>query len=101
KNPPAASSLNLEVRVILGILNFGEKAGIVRNPITRGTVGRLPVDQKTIYFEPDEWRAFIAAAESDPELGKAAPLWRLKLLTASRISEMIDLRWSDVDLERG
>jgi integrase len=50
---------------------------------------------------PDEWAAFLEAADSHPELRKAARLWRLKLLTASRISEMIDLRWSAVDFERG
>jgi integrase len=101
KRPPAMSSLNLELGLILAILNFGEKHGIVRNPITRGTVEKLPVEQKTVYFEPDEWHAFIEAADSDEELRQAAPLWRLKLLTASRISEMVGLRWNDVDLERG
>ena len=34
KKPPAPSSLNLELGLILAILNFGEKQGIVRNPIT-------------------------------------------------------------------
>ena len=101
EKPPAASTLNLELRVILAVLNFGERAGIVCNPISSGSVEQLPENQKTVYFEPEEWRAFIAAADSDPELGKAGPLWRFKLLTASRISEMIDLRWSDVDFERG
>lgn len=101
KKPPAKSTVNLEVRVIRGILNFGEEQGIVRNPIPPKRVKPYKLDPKTIYFQPEEWRAFIAAADSDPELREAAPLWRLKLLTASRISEMVDLRWSGVDLERG
>jgi integrase len=100
KRPPAMSSLNLELGLVLAILNFGEKAGIVRNPITRGTVEKLPVEQRTVYFEPDEWHAFIEAADSDEDLRQAVPLWRLKLLTASRICEMVELRWVDVDLER-
>ncbi|HQQ78864.1 MAG TPA: tyrosine-type recombinase/integrase, partial [Thermoanaerobaculia bacterium] len=49
---------------------------------------------------PDEWRAFIDAAEGDETLSAAAPLWRFKLLTASRISEMVGLRWSDISFER-
>jgi integrase len=101
KRPPARSTLNLELRLILWILNFGEKKSIVRNPIPRGTVGLDKLDPKTIYFQPDAWAAFLEAADSDPELRKAAQLWRLKLLTASRISEMIDLQWSAVDFERG
>jgi integrase len=100
KRPPAKSTVNLEVRVIRGILNFGEGKRIVRNPLLRSDVEPYPLTLKTVYFEPDEWRAFLAAADSDPELREAAPFWRLKLLTASRISEMIDLRWGAVDFER-
>lgn len=101
KKPPAKSTVNLEVRVIRGILNFGEKKRIVRNPILRDDVEPFKVVPKTTYFQPDEWRAFIAAADQDEELRAAAPLWRLKLLTASRIGEMVDLRWGAVDFERG
>jgi integrase len=98
---PAKSTLNLEVRVIRGILNFGAKKRIVRNPILPDDVQPFKVDPKTVYFQPAEWRAFLGAAEGDEELRVAAPLWRLKLLTASRIGEMVDLRWGAVDFERG
>lgn len=101
KKPPANSTVNLEVALVLAILNFGARKRIVHSPILRGDVEPLPVEQKTTYFQPDEWAAFLAAADADPELRDAAPLWRLKLLTASRISEMIDLRWGAVDLVRG
>jgi integrase len=101
EKPPAKSTLNLEMRLVRWILNFGEEQGIVRNPIPRKMVKPYKLNPKTIYFQPEEWRAFIAAADADPVLREAAPLWRLKLYTASRISEMIDLRWSAVDLVRG
>jgi integrase len=101
KKPPARASINYELALLRWILNFGEKKGIVRNPIPRGSVKPLQVDQKTVYFEPPEWKAFIEAADSDPDLREAAPLWRLKLLTASRIGEMTDLRWEAIDSERG
>lgn len=99
--PPARSTLNLELRLILWILNFGASKRIVSNPILRGDVKPFKIEEKTVYFQQKEWAAFIAAADSDPELREVAPVWRLMLLTACRISEMIDLRWSDVDLERG
>ncbi|HEX7600207.1 MAG TPA: site-specific integrase [Polyangiaceae bacterium] len=101
KKPPAPSSLNHEITVLRWILNFGEENGIVRNPIPRGRIKPLKYDLKTVYFQPEEWRAFIAAADSDEELRVAAPLWRLQLLTASRLGEIVDLRWSAVDFERG
>lgn len=99
--PPAKSTLNLEVRVVRGILNFGQKKRIVRNPILSDDIEPFKVEPKTVYFQPEEWRAFIAAAEADEELRVAAPLWRLKLLTASRIGEMVDLRWGAIDFEKG
>lgn len=101
KKPPAPSSLNQETNTLTEILNFGESSQIVKNPIPRGAVKPLAVDQQTAFFEPAEWSAFIAAAESDPELSDAVPLWRLKLLTASRISEMMGLTWGAIDFERG
>lgn len=101
KKPVAPSSLNQEINTLTEILNFGEASQIVRNPIPRGAVKPLRVDQEISYFEPAEWAAFIAAAESDPELSDAVPFWRLKLLTASRISEMMGLTWGAIDFERG
>lgn len=53
----AKATLNIELRIIQWILNFGEGQGIVRNPIPRGRVEPYKLDRKTIYFEPDEWRA--------------------------------------------
>jgi len=97
----AKGTVNLEVRVIRGVLNFGARKRIVNSPLLGGDVEPLPVEQKTTYFTPDEWKAFIDAAEADPVLIVAVPLWRMKLLTASRIGEMIGLRWSAVDFERG
>jgi integrase len=103
KKPPAYSTVNLEVAVIKAVLNFGAKKRIVANPILRDDITKLPVPKipKTIFFEQHEWAAFIEAADSDEELREAAPLWKLKLLTASRIGEMIGLRWSDVDFMHG
>lgn len=98
--PPARSSLNHELALIRWVLSWGAQKGIVRNPIPPRSIKALKVEQKTTYFSPTEWRAFIDAAEGDEKLRAAAPLWRLKLLTASRISEMVDLCWGDISYER-
>ena len=45
KKLPAPSSLNQEINTLTEILNFGEASQIVRNPIPRGAVKPLAVDQ--------------------------------------------------------
>jgi integrase len=44
----------------------------------------------------EQVRTLLAAAERH----RAGPLWVLALATGARQSELIGLRWSDVDLDR-
>lgn len=60
----------------------------------------LPTKPRSVFFEPEEWAAFIEAAGADDELRRTVPAFRLLLLTGSRIGEVAGLRWADVDLER-
>ncbi len=56
-------------------------------------VGRRAVSPLT----PEQARALLAAARSDP----LEAYWLLALTTAMRPSELLGLRWSDVDLSAG
>jgi len=55
------------------ILTWGAVKRIVPNPIPPRSVKRLPEMERTVYFEPEEWRAFIAAAEADPSWRSRRP----------------------------
>lgn len=55
------STVNREWNILRAVLNFFEKFGHA-TPIRRKAVSALKVDdERTVYFEPEEWRRFIAA----------------------------------------
>jgi integrase len=95
------ATFNREWSLIRAILNFGERTErIDHSPIRSGAVEKLATKSREAFFEPGEWAAFLAAAAPDPELRAAVPVLRALLLTASRIGEIVDLRWKDVDLRQ-
>jgi integrase len=97
----APATFNREWSLIRAILNFGERTErIDRSPIKSGAVEKLATKSREAFFEPAEWAAFLAAAVPDPELRAAVPVMRALLLTASRIGEIVDLRWKDVNLRQ-
>lgn len=61
----APATVNREWNCLRAVLNFGEKEEIIdRNPVRRGAVPPLPTKGgRKDFFEPDEWRAFLAAFE--------------------------------------
>lgn len=71
-----------------------------RDPLPRGSFDRLPTPApRTIYFQPEEWDAFMRKLE---ELRPAAvPAFRALLLLACRIGELSGLTWGAVDLDAG
>ncbi len=100
KAPPTPGTMNNRFNILKQILAWGAAKRIVPNPIPPRSVKAFSTTEKTVWFEPGEWRRFIAAAESDPNLAVTVPLWRLQLLTASRIGEMVGLTWGAVDFGR-
>jgi len=61
-----AGTVNREWNVMKAVLNWGEKMELIeKNPIRRGSVTGFKVaDAKLIYFEPEDWRRFIAAFDN-------------------------------------
>lgn len=102
ERPISPATFNREWSLLRAILNFGERTELIeRNPIRRGAVRLLSVTPRSAYFEPDEWKAFLDAAEADADLRVTVPFWRALLLTGRRIGELAALCWRDVDFERG
>jgi integrase len=66
-NGAEPSTVNREWNTFRAILNFGEKEEIIdRNPVRRGAVKLLPTKgSRKDFFEPEEWRAFVAAFDDD------------------------------------
>lgn len=81
------------------LFNFALKAEVVHvNPVS-GVDKPAPENSRDRVLSEDEIRAFWSATE-----GMDAPmraLLRLQLVTAQRVGEVRNLRWTDLDLEGG
>ncbi len=85
---------------------------IIRNAVRRGKIEtsplrlgdlrrRVPSNKTTpVYFSVEEWRQFIAA-DVDERYESWRPIWRTLLLTGCRLSEVLLLRWNQIDLREG
>lgn len=91
-----ASTVNLEVGKLKGLLTRLVALGwIEENPIRPKAVQPLSTpERRTEFFSPAEWRGFIARVPSE-----AVPVLKALLYTACRVSEVIGLRWGQVDLD--
>ena len=69
---------------------------IGRNPAEHVTGPKTPIAKVDDTLTADEARAALVAAEGDVELGA---FWWLALSYGLRLGELLDLRWSDVDLD--
>jgi len=79
------------------LLREAERQGLVTRNVA-ALARPLPQERtETAILTPEQARWVLAAAERDPD----GPLWVLGLTTGARLSEMLGLRWSDVDLLEG
>jgi hypothetical protein len=72
EDAPTPGTMNLRMDIFRQILTWGAAKRIVPNPIPPHSIKALAERERTVYFEPDEWQRFIAAAEADPQLAIAA-----------------------------
>jgi integrase len=71
---------------------------IARNPAEAVDGPRQPAVRVDDTLTAEDAKAVLSAAEGDAELGA---LWWLALSYGLRLGELLDLRWSDVDLDAG
>ena len=57
-------------------------------------------NEKTEFMTDEQLRAYLAALDKEPDQDSAA-FFRIMLLTGVRRSALLNLRWDDLDLEKG
>jgi integrase len=80
-------------------INFGVKRGLILSLPFKIEVPRLN-NETTEDVTDDELRALIVAMDDDPDQ-TAANVMRLALLSGMRRSEILKLRWEDLDFNKG
>jgi integrase len=97
----SARSVRYIHAVLREALGHAVKYGYIsRNPATVVDPPRQQRKQPTVWT-PEHAQAFLAFIQSDGKARRWYPVYLLALLTGMRLGELLALRWSDVDLERG
>lgn len=95
--PLSPNTIRLARSMLRKAFAYGVATGVVlSNPVEQVKPPRL---RKSIpaHWSPEEARRFLSLFEGD----RLYPLWAFMLSSGVRVSELIWLRWSSVDLERG
>jgi integrase len=85
--------------LISKIFNFGIKRGVVEVNPAAGVENPGHERQRDRVLSEDEIQILWAALEHEPP--RVAAIFRLGLLTAQRRSEILGMRWSELDLDAG
>ena len=96
KRPPAPATLDREVELLKRLVSYGVSAGVLdSNPLSGVRLLRQPNTRLAVIGE-DEFGKLVAAA--DPPL---RPILLVAFDTGMRKREILDLRWTRVDLSHG
>ena len=91
-----ARTLNYEIKTVRSIINWGIKQGLCRNnPAKTIPLLKNNDSKKPRFLTAEECRLFLRACD---EL--QYPIFFTFLNTGLRLGELINLQWSDVDLQR-
>lgn len=104
--PLSNSSINKTIRLLAVVLEQAIEYGYIdRNP-ARGRKRLLKEGKPSrSYLQPDQVAALLSAADKldtdgrEGDIGRRRPLLATLTLAGLRISEALDLRWRDVNLE--
>lgn len=81
------------------VINYGVNHGLSKPLGFRVEKPRLD-NEKTEFMTDDQLRAYLAALDEEPDQDDAA-FFRVMLLTGVRRTALLNVRWSDLDLEGG
>lgn len=81
------------------VINYGVNLGISKPLGFKIEKPRLD-NERTEFMSDDQLRAYLAALDEEPDQDDAA-FFRIMLLTGIRRTALLNVRWSDVDLEGG
>ncbi len=91
------------VRSFSAMLSWAEREGIIKTNPCKGVKTVRPPKRER-YLNGDEMRRLFKAADELVEEGEIVPAFaaaiRLLALTGARRSEVLELRWAEVDLDR-
>ncbi len=85
--------------LISKIFNFGIKRGVVEVNPAAGVENPGPERQRDRVLSEDEIRILWQALQVEP--ARMSAIFRLGLLTAQRRSEILGMRWNELDLDAG
>jgi len=87
------------LELIRRLVNYGVKKHICQG---LAFVIEMPEvhNEKTEDLDPDQLARLLEAIESDPHI-QAANMMKMALFTGMRRGEMLKLKWSDIDFDRG
>jgi integrase len=92
----APTTVNIEFRTLRAAFNFAVEIGLIeRSPFSKSSLIRIP-EQLPIYISQQEFPRFCAQID-DPEL---KDLFYFAVMTGMRQGEILNLKWSEIDLER-
>ncbi|HLH70959.1 MAG TPA: tyrosine-type recombinase/integrase [Candidatus Dormibacteraeota bacterium] len=94
----SARTCNHVRSVLRNLLNQAKREGLVQRNVAE-LARPLPLEdvREGTTLSAEQVRMLLSVAEHHRD----GPLWVLALATGARQSELVGLRWSDVDLERG
>jgi integrase len=94
--PPSPATLDREVELLKRVLNYAVDCGrLGQNPLSRARLLRRPNVRRTVVGE-EQFAALLEAAEEP-----LRPILALAYETGMRRSEVLGLRWEQVDLKEG